>query len=122
MIELDSYPELLKIVKTYSRVVGNTLDSGLVELATVSLPAMNVEGAAHAGLAAAAHTAGVDAGGPVAVGVELLVGDTIVHDDNVGAGDDILGVTERNDFSGVRDRQGRDGNRKDLGEEAHGCE
>lgn len=107
---------------TYSSVVGDALDGDLVELAAVRLPAVEVEGAAHAGLAAAGEAAGVDTGSPVAVGVELVVGDAVVHDDDVGAGDDILGVAEREDFASVGDRQGREGDGNDLRKEAHCCD
>ena len=117
------------LLSAYRWVIGNFLEGILVKVCAISLPAVEVVGfadadqvAARAARASTDQVPAVDAGSPGAVGVEVVVRNTLVHDDDVRSRDNIFRVLEGFDLAGVHNCDECERDCDSLGEDIHCCD
>lgn len=99
----------------YRRVASNVFDGAIIEAGAVPFHATDVEMLPWARFATiAAHATRMNSSSPVTVGVELRVANAIIHDNNVGTRNDVVGITGSKELTGIGDRQNRKGGREEL--------
>lgn len=100
---------------SYLRVIGNVFDGTIIEASTVSFHAIDVEMLPWSRLAPlAARGTSMNICSPVTVDFELLIANAIIHDNNVGARNDRVGITNGKELTGIDDCQSRKGRGEEL--------
>lgn len=106
----------------YVWIIGNLVHSSPVELSTITLHAAKVVAVLHAAIetqVTSRHVGTVGLGQPVLVGFEGTGGNLILHDHNVGVGNNILAVRHRKDVSRVDKANSGQGQTEELAEDSH---
>lgn len=99
----------------YRRVTGNVFDGMIIEASDVSFHAIDVEILAWSRLAIlAARDTSMNSCSPVTVDFELRVANAIIHNNNVGARNDRVGITGLKELAGIDDSQSRKGRGEEL--------
>lgn len=101
--------------RPYRRVTSNVFDGTIIEASAVSFHAIDVEMLPWSRLATL-ETPGTSMNicSPVTVGFKLRGANTIIHDDNVGARNDLVAVIGGKELTGINDCQSRKGRREEL--------
>lgn len=88
----------------YRRVIGNAFDGIIIEASTVSFHAIDFELLPWSRLATlAALETSMNICSPVTVVFELRIANVIIHDNNVGARNDDVGITGDKELTGIDD-------------------
>lgn len=99
----------------YRRVLGNFFDGTIIEASAVSFHTIDVEMLPWSRLATLApRDTSMNICSPVTVVFELRVANAIIHDNNVGARNDRVGITGGKELTGIDDCQSRKGRREEL--------
>lgn len=108
--------------ETYVWIIGNLINSSLIELSAVALHTAKVVAVLDAAVEAhvtPCHVGTVSFGQPVLVGFESSGRNLILHHHDVGVGNNILGVRYRKDIGSASKASGRQGQAEELAEDSH---